>query len=368
MPQAGACDNRPMLRAPRLPSLCLVLIIGGSSAAGTVACDDSSPGDDGALDGAPPLDDADGDGIGDDEDLCPFVANDGPCPAFGNAQPVAMTGYPSDAYREVMEPFVSRDGRYLFFNTGPSEARKDLLYGEWNGDRSELVFGGGFTEVNTPDRLEANPTIDSAMRLYYIDESAAPNWVRGGSFDPATGELQDLAQTPGPPALALVYEGDVIVEGTVNMGVDVSADGDTLYFSRATFTAPGQPSQVIVASDILFATRQPDGSFSFDETAARHILQTINTDEELEYAACISHNELEFYFTRLTASSIPTGTPDSQIMRATRASRDEPFGEPQPVEAIANHVAFVEAPTIFQNELYYHQLDGQEFRLYRVTR
>src|SRR5262245_21780122 len=42
--------------------------------------------------------------------------------AFTNPERVTIAGYGADA----MEPFVSRDGVYLFFNT--SGANKDILY------------------------------------------------------------------------------------------------------------------------------------------------------------------------------------------------------------------------------------------------
>ncbi len=97
-------------------------------------------------------------------------------------------------------------------------------------------------------------------------------------------------------------------------------------------------------------------------------MQNINTSDDLEYAACISEDGLEFFFTRLDSSTITDPIPDSQIMRAVRTSTDEAFGTPQPVGGIHNHTKFVEAPTIYGDTLYYHQFDNGVATLYKVTR
>ncbi len=99
-----------------------------------------------------------------------------------------------------------------------------------------------------------------------------------------------------------------------------------------------------------------------------HIMQNINTDE-LEYAACISRNGLELFFTRLSRESFKRGHPKSMIMRARRASRAAPFGKPEEVRAIG-HDDFVEGPSLSANErgLYYHKHIGKKFRLFRVVR
>ena len=281
---------------------------------------------------------------------------------FGNPQLVEIIGYPTASFQDVQEPFISRDGQYLFFNTAESERNKDLLCAKWDTDQGAFVFQGEIQEVNTSENVEANPTMDENSNFFFIDTVAPPAWIHSGVFQPGTMSLVGDASISGPP--------DIQISGstaTVNMGVEVSADGNTLYFSRAVFLNAGQPSQVISASDILFA-QKIDDAFVYDEATASTIMQNINTSEDLEYAACISEDELEFYFTRLVTSGIPGPTPDSQIMRAVRTNTTEAFGVPQSVDGIPNHIKFVEAPTIHGDVLYYHQFDNGGAKLYKVTR
>ena len=124
---------------------------------------------------------------------------------------------------------------------------------------------------------------------------------------------------------------------------------------------------MISASDILFAEKIGD-AFVYDETISVTIMHNINTDEDLEYAACVSVDGLEFFFTRLASDTIYDAIPDSQIMRAFRNNTSEAFGIPQPVDGVPNHSKLVEAPTLYGNELYYHQFDDGVANLYKVTR
>jgi hypothetical protein len=281
---------------------------------------------------------------------------------FGNPQLVEIIGYPTGSFQNVQEPFISRDGQYLFFNTAETERHKDLLFAKWDVDQSAFIFQGEIQAVNTADSIEANPTMDENFNFFYIDNTAIPAWIGSGIFQPGSMSLTSGVSISGPPNIELSGS-----TATVNMGVEVSSDGDTLYFSRAVFLNAGQPNQMISASDILFA-KKIGNVFVYDEAVANSIMQNINTSEDLEYAACISEDELEFFFTRLVASTITDATPDSQIMRAVRTDSSEPFSIPLPVNGIPNHSKFVEAPTIFGNTLYYHQFDNGVAKLYKVTR
>lgn len=288
--------------------------------------------------------------------------NSDPNTEFSNPQLVAIIGYPAGNFQNIQEPFISRDGQYLFFNTATAEDHKDLLYAKWDTDQAAFVFQGEIQDVNTSDNLEANPTMDEKFNFFYIDNTAAPTWISSGLFQPVTMSLEGNASISGLPNIQLSGN-----SATVNMGVEVSADGDTLYFSRAVFLNAGQPNQVISASDILFA-QKIGNVFVYDEAITSSIMQNINTSENLEYAACISEDELEFYFTRTDTSTITDSTPDSQIMRALRTNTSEAFGIPQPVDGIPNHNKFVEAPTIYGDTLYYHQFDSGVAKLYKVTK
>lgn len=287
--------------------------------------------------------------------------NQTPQTDFDNFKLVEIVGYPTAIYQNIQEPFISRDGQYLFFNSGQSEFNKDLLYAKWDITQDSFVFQGEIQGVNTASNLEANPTMDDNYNFFYINNTAAPSWISTGTFQPDTMNLSSDSSILGLPSIELSGS-----TATVNMGVEISSDGNTLYFSRAVFLNAGQPNQVISTSDILFA-KKIDDAFVYDEATAVMIMQYINTDEDLEYAACISEDGLELFFTRLASDTITDATPDSQIMRAVRSNTSEAFSVPQPVDGIPNHSKFVEAPTLYGNTLYYHQFDDRVANLYKVV-
>lgn len=291
----------------------------------------------------------------------PLQADDG---RFHNPQPVAIDGLPAGADGTPLsteEPFVSRDGRFLFFNSGEHENHKDLYYAVWRdgGWRYQGEIG---PHINTAKNVEGNPTMDASYDFYYID-SAKQTMARSGHFNPLTGQLDGLHDVAGIPEKEIKpfrsFQG--------NMGVEISADGKTLYFSRATWKMNAFWLGRFIDSDIFFAQRR-DSRFIYDEKQARTIMQNINT-RDMEYAASISADGLELFFTRLAIDDLEKGRIHSQIMRAARTDPAAPFGLPQPITAIGSS-GFVEAPAIGPDgsELYYHKREGKKFRLYKVVR
>ena len=144
----------------------------------------------------------------------------------------------------------------------------------------------------------------------------------------------------------------------VNFDVEVSADGQTLYFVDGQFDQTGNPK----IADFVIAKKN---GLSFQRVLnSNEFMQNINT-RALEYAACISADELEFYFTRLqlpiTANSFP------EIFISTRQSKNEAFGNPTKIQSITG---FAEAPTISPDKktLYYHKKDNNLFGLYMVRK
>jgi len=152
-----------------------------------------------------------------------------------------------------------------------------------------------------------------------------------------------------------------------NMDVEVSADGNQLYFSRATWRLKGGTLGPIKASNIHLSVKH-GRQFVFDENESNRVLANINTGD-LEYAAAVSTDGLELFFTRLAATDLEAGTIRSRIMRAKRARVTEPFGAPITVGAIGD-ADFVEGPSISSDgtKLYYHKRVGDKFRIHYVKR
>jgi len=287
-------------------------------------------------------------------------------PYFKHPQPVVIEGLPTGHGRTPLsteEPFVSRDGRFLFFNTHKLENNKDLHYAEML--KGTWYYRGEIgPDINTKKKVEGNPSMDSSYNFYYV-HSGSKHMIHVGVFDPASGVLVNVREFDAVPAKDVRLFGQKL---SGNMGVEVSSGGRAVFFSRATWDLNGISLGIIIGSDLLLVERR-NGRYVYDESYARSIFRNINTDE-IEYAASISNSGLELFYTSLRRADFGPGkVARSRIMRATRRSVDHPFDRPEPILAIGNQ-HFVEGPAITPDgrTLYYHKLKGRKFRLYKVTR
>lgn len=102
---------------------------------------------------------------------------------FKNRQPVHINGLPSGAGGRPIsteEPFLSRDGRFLFINTGERENNKDLHYAEMI--RVQRVYKGEIgPNINNSKEVQGNPSMDMAYHFYYVDSGVEP-MIRVGTF------------------------------------------------------------------------------------------------------------------------------------------------------------------------------------------
>ena len=74
---------------------------------------------------------------------------------FTNEKKVTILDYSSD----VMEPFISKDEKYLFFNNLKGVDGKELYYAE-RVDDITFQFKGEIKGVNSED-VDGNPTMDN---------------------------------------------------------------------------------------------------------------------------------------------------------------------------------------------------------------
>jgi hypothetical protein len=84
-----------------------------------------------------------------EEGINPNILSD-----FTNEQKVTIAGYSSDA----MEPFITKNGDYLFFNSYQGVNGKDLYYADRISDIT-FEFKGEIQGVNA-SYLDGNPTMD----------------------------------------------------------------------------------------------------------------------------------------------------------------------------------------------------------------
>lgn len=231
---------------------------------------------------------------------------------FGQPIKVEVIGYNGN----IMEPFLSRDGNTLLFNNLNAAPENTNLHWATKIDDTTFQYKGEIAGVNTLD-LEGVPTLDNAGNLYFVSTRNYANTL---------STLYQCNFSNGTATNVQLINGiSKLKAGWVNFDVEVSADGQTLYFVDAQFDQTGIPS----TADINIAVRNVSG---FQRLAnSNELLKNINTDA-LEYAACISANQLELYFTRIampfTANSIP------EIFVSTRQNINEPFSSPSRIKSI----------------------------------
>jgi hypothetical protein len=259
---------------------------------------------------------------------------------FSNPQRVTILGYSDHA----MEPALSRDGRYLFFNNSNDPAVDTNLHWAERIDDLTFQYRGKIKGVNS-SALDGVPSMDRNDVLYFITTRSyvAPNYatIYRGTF--RNGFISDVEMVPG---VALK------IAGMVNFDAEISPDGHTLYFVDSLFKG-GAPK----TADIMIAERKGNEFVRAADGVA--VMKQINTGA-LEYAPAISASGLELFFTRLKGN-----TP--AIYTATRPDTLSVFEKPKKVAAITG---FVEAPSLSPDEkaLYYHKKENSLFVIYRVTR
>ncbi|GAB5535544.1 MAG: hypothetical protein Rubg2KO_17930 [Rubricoccaceae bacterium] len=266
-----------------------------------------------------------------------------PYEAFSSPERVEIHGYPGDA----MEPFLSRDGRYLFFNNRNDPSINTDLHVAELVTPLTFEYLGPLAQVNTAS-LEGVPTMDRFGTFYFVSPRSYEETLSTlyqGHF--ADGAISDIQLVPGVSRET---------PGIVNFDIEVSPDGGTLYFVDARFGALGPET-----ADLVMASRRGN---RFERIAeSDEILRHVNT-RALEYAAAISADGLELFFNRV--ESVREGA-SPKIYRAVRRSLDAPFDAPQRVAAMEG---FVEGATFSPDghAVYYHKREDGRFVLYRVAR
>ena len=265
---------------------------------------------------------------------------------FTNPEPVTIEGYSQDA----MEPFVSPDGQYLFFNNSNSAPTTNLYYATRIDDVT-FQYVGEIVGANQPGALTAVASIDINNIFYFVSNRSYGqtfSTIYSGMF--SNGSLSNVALVQGVSKDKL---------GDVNFDQCISQDGGTLYFVDGIFNGGAVPK----AASIAIARRNGDHFVRLKNSA--RIMRKINT-HDLNYAPDVSKSGLEFFFTRIPIQNSQP-KPPPVIYTATRSSTSKPFGAPRKIAAITG---FAEAPALSPDEksLYFHLNVSGTFVIYRVTR
>ena len=255
-------------------------------------------------------------------------------PAPGGEAPVAVLGYGDHA----MEPFVTRDGRYLLFNNRNQPPKLTDLHIAERIDDVTFRYLGPIEGANTDD-LDGVPSVDDRGWLYW---TATYRYFE-------TRSVIHRARLDGARAAGRTLVPGLAREvGWIQFDAEISPDGQTLYLAEGWFGG-GRVDR----ADLHAARRDGDG-FRIDR--ADRTMATVNTDAQ-EFAPTVSRDGLTLYFTRWRIGS---GVP--QIWRARRTGTGQPFG---PAERLAIP-GFVEAPALSPDErlLYFHRLTDGRYALH----
>lgn len=255
---------------------------------------------------------------------------------------VTIEGYAGHA----MEPFLSRDGQWLFFNNrNQPQDQTDIHLAERISD-TRYRYVGLLSGANSTE-LDGVPSMDRNGVFVFVSPRAydsSRNTLWQGWFQ--DGQITDVRELAGTFSRQEPL--------WLNIDAEISADGQSLYFveSRWRLIRGG-----VRSADILLARRTADGAFD-QITGEAELFDRINTDS-LEFAPAVTEDELTLYFTRVDEAALRDGVDAGfGIFVATRVAREDPFEEPRRIEAIRG---YVEAPTVAPGDcaiLFHKRVDG----------
>lgn len=268
---------------------------------------------------------------------------------FQNPKEVEIVGYKKGA----MEPFISHDGKYLFFNNfekDTPDSEKNIYYAERIND-TKFKFMGEVKGINSTG-VDAVPTMDRNGNFYYV--SVANYYPKNKFATVYSGKFKNgrVTNIKMHPELSLNSR------GWLNMDIEISPNGKSLYATQTffNFSKGGPPKK-----SYFFVAHRNGDTFTIDKRSDK-IFKKINT-KHLEYAASISDDELEILFTRLNTDKFKYTS-----YRATRPDKESAFSEPVKIQAITG---VAEAPALSSDgtKLYFHKSKRKDkFVLYLLER
>jgi len=271
-------------------------------------------------------------------------------PTFGSEIEVTIKGLFFDA----MEPFVSPDGNFLFFNNINDGINTKLYFATKINDSTFNYVGEliGTNQIKTP-HLDAVADMDSNGNFYWTSTREYPteldNLFRGNYND---GNVSNITRVKG--------DFNMNTPGWLIMDHGISLDGQYLYFNNARFDEVNCQGPC----ETTLGVAQKDNVSTFTTLSnSESILQNINDSNYIYYAPCISSDNLELYFTRYIKGEITSGTV-FEICVAVRTNSGSVFSIPK-VLFSENISKLIEAPTLTvdKNSIYYHQKTSNSHRI-----
>lgn len=268
--------------------------------------------------------------------------------SFGDEEEITVENYTGD----LMEPYISADGSILFFNSLNDGVDTSIYYAVKSGE-NRFISQGRLEGVNGVEpHLDAVSTMSDDNTFYFISTRNYTN-----SYDNVYSGKYENGKVSGLEAV----KGDFYIEtpGWIVMDVEISRDGKNLYYVNAYFKESG-----IVSSKLGIATKDGENNSFTKLSNSDEILQNINDSDYLVYAAGISRDGLELYFTRVNL--VKTAV---EICVAERTTPTGIFSEPKVIDINGD---MFEAVTISgdMSRIYYHKKASasDKFRIYTKSR
>ena len=271
-------------------------------------------------------------------------------PSYGSEIEVTINDLSFDA----MEPFLSPNGNYLFFNNLNDGINTKLYYATKINDATFNYVGEllGSNQTTTP-HLDAVADMDSNGNFYWTSTRNYPDELNNlfhGNF--SDGNISDISRVEG--------DFNMNTPGWLVMDHGISLDGQFLYFSNARL----DESNCIGPCETILGVAQKNDALEFNTLPnSASILQNINDSDYIYYAPCVSSDNLELYFTRYLKGQITSGTV-FEICVAVRSSSLSDFSVPKVLfsEAISD---LIEAPTLTVDKkiMYYHRKTSDSHKI-----
>lgn len=272
-------------------------------------------------------------------------------PTFGPEIPVTINGLTFDA----MEPSISADGNYIFFNSLNDGITTSLYYATKVND-STFTFSGALTGANetTSPRLDAVASSDSSNNFFWTSLRNFP--TQFDNYFHGTFNGTDVANIGRVHGTFYIY-----TIGWLMMDAAINYSGNMLYYTNAYFgpTYSGC-SGVPCKAKLGVAQKQNDSTFN-KLSNSDGIMQNINDTNYIVYAPCISKDGLELYFTRASRSNLSLGT---EICVSVRTNLTDTFSLPDVILPFSNLAHEAVTMTSDQSKIYYHKKSGGLYKLF----
>lgn len=277
------------------------------------------------------------------------VAKSQTYPLFGSEIDVTINGLTFD----TMEPFISNNGTYIFFNNLNDGINTKLYYATKIND-STFTFVGELNGTNqvTPPHLDAVADMDSLNNFYWTSTRNYPTELNNlfhGKFN--SGNITEVGRVYG--------NFNKNIPGWLVMDHGISNNGEFLYYNNARFN---DVCQGPCETEIGIAQKINDSTFNKTPNS-NIILQNIIDSNYIYYAPCISSDNLELYYTRYPKDTITLSTV-FEICVAVRNTPNETFSIPNVLfsEYILD---LIEAPTLTTNKqvIYYHKKTSNSHKI-----